>query len=109
MQALQPKQIFGVIIHCVTVFHQREDIEFLKPFAELLKRLSSMKVNFYCISILVIQYIAIYAYYTVYLQIFEGCNFQYFCGQLAICEIFILEILLAKLWLTSIGEQDTCE
>ena len=46
LQGLQPKQISGVIIHCVTVFYQREDIEFLKPCAELLKRLPSLKVNF---------------------------------------------------------------
>ena len=45
MQALQPKQMSGVIIHCVTVFYQREDIEFLKPCAELLKRLPSLKVR----------------------------------------------------------------
>ena len=45
-QGLQPKQISGVIIHCVTVFYQREDIGFLKPCAELLKRLQSLKVNF---------------------------------------------------------------
>ena len=45
MQGLQSKQITGVIIHCVTVFHQREDVGFLKPCAELLKNLSSMKVN----------------------------------------------------------------
>ena len=44
MQSLQSKQISGVIIHCVTVFYQREDVEFLKPCAELLKRLSSLKV-----------------------------------------------------------------
>ena len=44
---------------------------------------------------------------TVYIQIFEGCNFQGFHGQLAIHKIFILEILLAKLWLALIGEQDT--
>ena len=40
---------------------------------------------------------------TVYVQIFEGCNFGGFCSQLAIHEIFILEISLAKLWLASIG------
>ena len=44
MQSLQSKQISGVIIHCVTVFYQREDVEFLKPCAELLKCLSSLKV-----------------------------------------------------------------
>ena len=36
---------------------------------------------------------------TVYIQIFKGCNFQGFRGQLAFREIFILEISLAKLWL----------
>ena len=30
-----------------------------------------------------------------------------FCGRLAIHEIFILEISLPKIWLASIGEQDT--
>ena len=40
---------------------------------------------------------------------FEGCNFQSFRGQLAISEIFILKISLAKLLLASIREQDTCE
>ena len=45
MQGLQSKQIHGIIIHCVTVFYQREGIEFLKPCVELLKSLSSMKVN----------------------------------------------------------------
>ena len=47
MQRLQSKQIHGIIIHCVTVFHQREDVEFLKPCVELLKNLSSMKVNLF--------------------------------------------------------------
>ena len=32
-----------------------------------------------------------------------------FRSQLAICEIFILKIVLAKLWLASVGEQDTYE
>ena len=45
LRNLQSKQIHGIIIHCVTVFHQREGIEFLKPCVELLKSLSSMKVN----------------------------------------------------------------
>ena len=44
---------------------------------------------------------------TVYAQSFKECNFQGFCGQLAICKIFILESSLAKLWLGSITEQDT--
>ena len=44
--------------------------------------------------------------HTVYIQIFEGCNFQGFCGRLGIRKIFILEISLAKIWLASIGEQD---
>ena len=47
MQGLQSKQIHGIIIHCVTVIHQREGEEFLKPCVELLKSLSSMKVNNY--------------------------------------------------------------
>ena len=34
---------------------------------------------------------------TIYVQIFEACNFQDFHDQLAIRKIFILEILLAKL------------
>ena len=45
---------------------------------------------------------------------FKGCNFQGFCDQLAIHEIFILKISLAKfcehirkLWLASVKEQDT--
>ena len=46
---------------------------------------------------------------TVYVQIFEACNYRGFHGQLAIRKIFILEILLAKLWLASIREQDTSE
>ena len=33
---------------------------------------------------------------TVYVQIFKGCNFRGFRGQLAFCEIFILEISLAN-------------
>ena len=33
---------------------------------------------------------------TVYVQIFEGCNFQGLCGQLAIRKIFILEISLTN-------------
>ena len=45
MQILQSKQIAGVIIHCITVLHQREDVEFLKPLVELLTDLSSMKVR----------------------------------------------------------------
>ena len=45
MQGLQSKQIHGIIIHCVTVFHQRESVDFLKPCVELLKSLSSLKVN----------------------------------------------------------------
>ena len=32
-----------------------------------------------------------------------------FCGQLVIWEIFILEILLVKIWLVAIGEQGMCE
>ena len=47
LQALQPKQMSGVIIHCVAVFHQREDIAFLKPCLELLRCLSSLKVNLF--------------------------------------------------------------
>ena len=43
-----------------------------------------------------------------YIQIFEGCKFQGFHSQLAICEIFILKILLAKLCLALVREQDTC-
>ena len=46
MESLQSKRILGVIIHCVTVFYQRKDVEFLKPCAELLKCLSSLKVNY---------------------------------------------------------------
>jgi len=34
---------------------------------------------------------------TVYVQIFEGRNFRCFCGQLIICENFILEISLLNL------------
>ena len=45
-RGLQSKQISGIIIHCVTVFHQREDVQFLKPCVELLKNLSSLKVSF---------------------------------------------------------------
>ena len=47
----------------------------------------------------------------VYVQIFKGCKFQSFHSQLAmvICKAFILEILLAKLLLALIGEQDTLE
>ena len=41
--------------------------------------------------------------YPVYVQIFEGCNFRDCHGQLAVHEIFILEISLAKLWLASIA------
>ena len=37
-----------------------------------------------------------YTWYTVYVQIFEACNFQGFRGELAIREIFILEISLAN-------------
>ena len=33
---------------------------------------------------------------TVYVQIFEGCNFRGFRGKLAIREIFILEISLVN-------------
>ena len=33
---------------------------------------------------------------TIYVQIFEGCNFQGFRGELAISKILILEILLAN-------------
>ena len=51
-------------------------------------------------------YFCRYIVTTIYVQTFEGCNFQGFC---AIHEIFILAILLAKLWLTSIEEQDTCK
>ena len=47
MRNLQPKQLSGIIIHCVIVFQQRKDIKFLNPCMELLKSLSSMKVN-YC-------------------------------------------------------------
>ena len=36
-------------------------------------------------------------YNTVYVQIFEGCNFQGFRGELAIREIFILKISLENL------------
>ena len=46
---------------------------------------------------------------TYQIQIFEGCKFRGFHGQLIICEIFILKILLAKLLLPLIGEQDTLE
>ena len=35
-------------------------------------------------------------YNIVYIQIFEGCNFQGFRGELAIHEIFILEISLVN-------------
>ena len=48
MRNLQPKQLSGIIIHCVIVFSQRKDLNFLNPCMELLKNLSSMKVN-YCI------------------------------------------------------------
>ena len=44
-----------------------------------------------------------------YLQFFEGHNLEVFRDQLAIGEIFILKISLAKLWLASFREQDTCE
>ena len=44
-RGLQSKQIHGIIIHCITVFYQRESVEFLKPCVELLKSLSSMKVR----------------------------------------------------------------
>ena len=44
-----------------------------------------------------------------YVQIFEGCKFWGFCGQLVICEIIILKILLANLWLVLIGDQNTRE
>ena len=33
---------------------------------------------------------------TIYVQIFEGCNFQGFRSQLAIRKIFILKILFVK-------------
>ena len=33
---------------------------------------------------------------TVYVQIFDGCNFRGFCGELAIREIVILKISLAN-------------
>ena len=36
---------------------------------------------------------------TAYVQIFKGCNFRGFHGQLAFREIFIFKISLAKLWL----------
>ena len=36
----------------------------------------------------------------VYVQILERCNFQRFHGQLAFRKNFILEISLAKLWLS---------
>ena len=45
IQALQSKQIAGVIIHCVTILYQKEDVEFLKPCMELLKNLSLLKVS----------------------------------------------------------------
>ena len=47
MRNLQPKQLSGIIIHCVIVFHQKGNMKFLNPCIELLKNLSSMKVN-YC-------------------------------------------------------------
>ena len=42
---------------------------------------------------------------TIYVQIFKGSDFRDFCGQLAIREIFILEISLAKLWLVAISRR----
>ena len=33
---------------------------------------------------------------TVYVQIFQGCNFRGFHSELAICKIFILEISLVN-------------
>ena len=38
---------------------------------------------------------------------FYGINFCDFCGELVICEIFILKISLANIWLAAIGEPDT--
>ena len=45
--------------------------------------------------------------FSPYMKIFEGYN--PFHGQLVICKIFLLKILLAKLWLASIGEHGTLE
>ena len=42
------------------------------------------------------------------MQILEGYNFRGFRGQLAICEIFMLEISSAKPWLASIGDHARC-
>ena len=38
-----------------------------------------------------------------YVQIFEGCDFRGFRGQLAFYEIFILEMSMAKLWLSCVS------
>ena len=45
IQNLQFKQIHGIIIHCITVLYQKEDVVFFKPCIELLTNLSSLKVN----------------------------------------------------------------
>ena len=42
---------------------------------------------------------------TTYIQIFEECNVHGFHSKLVICEIFILPISWAKIWLAIIGEQ----
>ena len=48
--------------------------------------------------------------YTIYVCTkFQGMLFYDFGSELVVHEIFILEILLAKLWLPSVGEQGTCE
>ena len=64
-----------------------------------------------------LKYVADYRVATcMYIHNFKGCSFQGFCGQLAIHEIFILEISLAKVcehirkpWLGSVGEQESHE
>ena len=46
--------------------------------------------------------VCIYVPYN-YVQIFEGCDFQGFRDQLAFYEIFILEMSMAKLWLSCVS------
>ena len=46
---------------------------------------------------------------TIYIQIFEACNFCGSHSKLVICEILILPISLANIWPATIGEQDKCE
>lgn len=109
MQGLQSKQISGVIIHCITVFYQKENVEFLKPCAELLKNLSSMKVN--------LQLIQLTITYSINNQ--QLCNIKYayiaieFCfsvldaTQLSICVMSNIIIILQNMYLPTMPE--VCE